>query len=311
MELRQLRYFVGIVDAGSLTRAADHLHIAQPALTQQVSNLEAELGVKLLTRSVRGVQPTEAGLAFYRHAQHILRSCNDAASAARNAGNEVSGTVSVGFPSSVGAVIAVQLIGAARERLPGVQLQITDSSSVYLAEMLQQGRLDLAVLFNDQDVRGLTSRQLVVESLLLASQGDGRPSDGPLGTVSLAEVAGHELLLPIRPNQLRLRVDEAFAQIGMAPRILAEVSSMSVLAHAVVSGLAHTITSWPVIAMEIASGAILARRIVQPEITRTLTLCQPDVVATGPAVQAVHALLSELLLGAGAHAGWRPAATAP
>lgn len=307
MEFKQLRYFVGIVDAGSLTRAAQHLHIAQPALSQQIVNLEAELGVKLLTRSVRGVAPTDAGQTFYRHSQFLLRSCSEATAAVRSASEVVSGTVSVGLPTSVGSVVAVPLIAATRKRFPAVHLQLTDSPSAFLVEMLLQGRLDMAILFTDESVKGLDCRPLVMESLLFATRGTGQPDAGPLRDISLSEVADHELLLPIRPNHLRLRVDDAFALIGRVPKVVAEVSSMSVLTHAVASGLADTITSWSVVSPEHASGAVVARRIVEPEITRTLSLCQSKVMSFKPATLAVHSLLAELLLKTNTGAGWRSA----
>lgn len=97
MNFRRLKYFVKIVDIGSLTRAAEVLHIAQPALSQQVATLEGELNQQLLIRTKRGVTPTDAGKILYTHARAILRQCEQAQLAVHNVGQALSGQVSIGF----------------------------------------------------------------------------------------------------------------------------------------------------------------------------------------------------------------------
>src|SRR5712692_7737144 len=105
LDLRQLRYFVAIVDAGSVSRAALVLHIAQPAMSQQLAHLEREIGTKLLRRSVRGVAPTDAGKAVYRHAQTLLKLAAETANVARGAGAGASGRVRIGLPSSIAMIL--------------------------------------------------------------------------------------------------------------------------------------------------------------------------------------------------------------
>ncbi len=98
MNFRRLKYFVKIVDIGSLTQAAEVLHIAQPALSQQVATLEkAKLNQQLLIRTKRGVTPTDAGKILYTHARAILRQCEQAQLAVHNVGQALSGQVSIGF----------------------------------------------------------------------------------------------------------------------------------------------------------------------------------------------------------------------
>lgn len=97
MNFRRLKYFVKIVDIGSLTQAAEVLHIAQPALSQQVATLEGELNQQLLIRTKRGVTPTDAGKILYTHARAILRQCEQAQLAVHNVGQALSGQVSIGF----------------------------------------------------------------------------------------------------------------------------------------------------------------------------------------------------------------------
>src|SRR3954466_15748055 len=111
MNLRRLKYFVKIVDIGSLTQAADVLHIAQPALSQQLATLEGEVRQQLLLRTKRGVTPTEAGKVLYRHAQLILRQCDQAQVDMNAAGEGISGAVSVGLaPGTAAAGLAMPLL---------------------------------------------------------------------------------------------------------------------------------------------------------------------------------------------------------
>jgi LysR family transcriptional regulator, nitrogen assimilation regulatory protein len=121
MELRQLRYFVAIVDHGSLSRAALVLHVAQPALTQQLRQLEEELGAQLLHRSAQGVVSTDAGKVFYDHAQAILKQVADARSAVTQSARP-SGSVTMGLPHSISGALALPLLTAAREQYPDITL---------------------------------------------------------------------------------------------------------------------------------------------------------------------------------------------
>src|SRR5215207_7490249 len=121
VNLRRLKYFVKIVDIGSLTQAAEVLFIAQPALSQQLATLEGEVRQQLLVRTKRGVTPTEAGMVLYRHAQLILRQCDQAQSDMQAAGRGLSGSVSIGLaPGTVAAGLALPLLRLLRARHPGI-----------------------------------------------------------------------------------------------------------------------------------------------------------------------------------------------
>ena len=127
MELRHLRYFVGIVEAGSLTKASKQLHVAQPALSVHLSNLEVELGVKLVVRSNRGIELTEDGALLYERAQVMLRYHDEALSTLKRRHHSPKGSVSIGLPSTLPDMIAAQLYKLCREELPEVRLYIADT----------------------------------------------------------------------------------------------------------------------------------------------------------------------------------------
>src|SRR5690606_28313745 len=155
MTLRQLLYFVRIVEIGSLSRAAQALHVAQPALSQQMNRLEEELGVKLLLRSVRGVTPTEAGLAVYRQAQALLKQVDGKRLGACEASEGPAGTVPLRLPCTISTPLGMPLLQQVKARLPAVRLEIIGGPSPVLASLLAEGKLELTVVFDDQASSGL------------------------------------------------------------------------------------------------------------------------------------------------------------
>jgi len=182
MELRQLRYFVRVVELGSMGRAAQDLGVVTSALSQQISRLEGELSTRLLQRGPAGVRPTDAGLAFLRQAQLALRHADDAVQAAQQA--RLSGHVSLGLAPSTSAVLALPLLAAMRERYPSVRVHLVESLSGNLASMLNARQLDLAVLFETASARRWSVSPLLEEKLFLI----GAP--GLLGMPAGSSVAG-------------------------------------------------------------------------------------------------------------------------
>ena len=137
IEIKQLRLFVGVVDLGSLSRAAGALHIAQSALSQHVAALESELRAPLLERSSRGVTPTAAGRELYQHAQRILKQAEDARAAVAHCAAEPSGHASLGVPLSLVPPLALPIFMAVRERYPAIRLQILEELSGTILEWIK------------------------------------------------------------------------------------------------------------------------------------------------------------------------------
>jgi LysR family nitrogen assimilation transcriptional regulator len=193
MELRQLRYFVAIVEHGSLSRAALVLHVAQPALTQQLRQLEEELGTPLMHRSAQGVQSTDAGKVFYEHAQAILKQVADAKSAVTQSTTRPSGSVTLGLPHSISGALALPLLMAARASYPEITLQLTEELSGSLAEQLKSGRINLAVLFDDGQLAPFACSPLIEEELMFICRADSvwRPAaDGTPATAGAGAGTG-------------------------------------------------------------------------------------------------------------------------
>ena len=134
MHFRHLRYFVKIVEAGSFSRAAATIFVAQPALSQQIAELEEQLGVSLLQRSARGVRPTAAGEVLYREASAILRQVEQLPSIVRSSGGEAQGVVSLGMSSTLAATLAGAFIEACKSALPKITLKFTERQRINQVE---------------------------------------------------------------------------------------------------------------------------------------------------------------------------------
>ena len=204
MDLRQLRYFVGIVQAGSLSRAADQLHIAQSAISHHLASLKSEVGRQLVTRGPKGILLTEAGGVLYRHAEAILRHVEFAKQDAVNVLNVPSGRVSIGFPVALASLLGCELFVRLRSVYPQILLHIIDGNSALLRERLNNGRLDIAVLLVDQPERGLAVEPLVLEELFYVT------ADQDNSPVHIADAAQRPLLVPGPDSGIQRDARKAF-----------------------------------------------------------------------------------------------------
>jgi len=241
MELRQLRYFIRVVELGSMGRAAQDLGVVTSALSQQLSRLEGELSTRLLQRSAIGVRPTDAGMAFYKQAQLALRHADDAVVAAQQA--RLSGHVSVGLAPSTSAVLALPFITAMRERYPDVRLRMVETLSGGLEAMLNARQLDLAVLFETGSAQRWSVLPLADERLfLIGLRGMPELQDMVgLPRLRLAQLGDVPLVLPSGSHGLRAILDAAFSRVRCEPRIVLEIDGLAVLMDAVRAGIGATI----------------------------------------------------------------------
>ena len=294
VNLRRLKYFVKIVDIGSLTQAAEVLFIAQPALSQQLATLEGEVRQQLLVRTKRGVTPTEAGKVLYRHAQIILRQCEQARVDMEAAGEGLSGQVSVGLaPGTAALALSLPLLRTVRARHPGILLYLNENYGTTLSELIMNGRMDLAVLYGDKAIHGLTFVPLLKEPLFLVGPA---AMPAPAQPVKLADLRDIELFLPRPYNVVRKLVDAAFVRAGMVPRVVAEIESAFTLTAAIADGLGATILPASMAREVVASCGAWQFPIVDPVIEAPLALCQSDHLPLSEPAQAVKDILLELVV---------------
>jgi LysR family transcriptional regulator, regulatory protein for tcuABC len=306
MELRQLRYFVRVVELGSMSRAAIELDVVQSALSQQVARLEGELATRLLQRSSKGVAPTEAGLAFFREAQLALRHADEAARAAQQ--SRLSGSVSVGLAPTTASVLGLPLLRAVRERYPDVRLHMVESLSGHLSAMLNARQLDLAVLFDTDPGRRWSVTPLVEEKLFLIRR--RAAGQAPLARkLRLADLAELPLILPSGPHGLRSTLDAAFAGRRLRRPLPIEIDSLAMLMDAVRAGLGCTIQPRAALARcADAEQVFELAEITDARLRRLNSLCSLSDDELSPAGLAVRVVLAECardLVGAGEWAGAR------
>nr|WP_141914223.1 MULTISPECIES: LysR substrate-binding domain-containing protein [unclassified Herbaspirillum] len=294
MDVRQLRYFVAVVEAGSLSKAALKLAISQPSLSQQIVEMEGDMGLPLLLRSWSGVRPTEAGLSMYRHAKTILGQVEQMRAEVRRGEYELSGPVAIGLPTSVATVIAVPLFDRMRSRYPGIELQIIESMSGSLSELLANGRLDMAILFRETETRGISVIPLFNE--LLSVHGAAWIGDPMARSLPLSMLSGVPLVLPGKSNGLRLLVERTFAAERLELNVVADIDSLPTMLSLARRGSVATILSGFI---TIGShGELPARYLVEPTLERSVALCRlnsvPQTAASRAVQDCIQAIVADL-----------------
>lgn len=292
MELRQLRYFLSIIEHGSISRAAEVLHVAQPALSVHLKRLEQEFGCELVHRTTRGVVPTESGRRLAQRAQSLLGVMADLVDDVRGVEASPAGPAVIGIPTSLGTILTVPLVKAIRERFPAIRLRVVEALSGHMQDWVLSGSVDLAVVFGTEFPRGLTAEFLARESLCLVGRGDGRVA---AQGIEMDRVLDLPLIMPSRPHGVREELERAAAIRRRAPNVIVELDALDQIKTLVADGVGHTILS-----RRFAShGAIAARLaltpIHAPTIERIISLAHATERPMSSAAQAVHHQLRSLV----------------
>ncbi|SDV47204.1 LysR family transcriptional regulator [Chitinasiproducens palmae] len=310
MEFRQLRYFLSVVEHGSMGKAALELGVVTSALSQQISRLESELSTRLLQRTSTGVVPTDAGLAFWRQAQLALRHIEDAALAARSA--RLSGHVSVGMAPSTASVLGAAFMAAMRARYPDVRLRMVESLSGYLASMLSARQIDLAVLFREEPAQRFSVMPLLDEQLFLI----GTPGLLQLPArkaVRLKDLGRLPLVLPSGAHGLRSLLSSAFRRAEYEPNIVAEVDGLPLLMDSVRAGIGATIQPGAALARPentvLASVRVAERYATRPNMITSVS--DDELSPSGLAARVVLADVARQLVREGRWPGARLLEPAP
>ncbi len=291
MELRQIRYFVRVVELGSMSRAALELDMVQSALSQQISRLEGELSTRLLQRTSKGVTPTEAGLAFFREAQLTLRHAEQAARAAQQA--RLSGSVSVGLAPTTAAVLGLPLLRAMRERYPDVRLHLVESMSGHVTTMLNARQLDLAVLFNTDPGRRWSVMPLLEEKLYFIRARHTLREEPP-AQVRAPNLKGEPLIMPTGGHGLRSALDAVFSRARIQPTLVAEIDSLTMLMDAVEAGLGGSLQPWSAVSRySDAAERFALSELADPLACRRNMLCSLSDDELSPAALATRVVLAD------------------
>lgn len=287
IDLRQLRYFLSIVEHGSLSRAAESLHVAQPALSLHLKRLEEEFGCQLLHRTTRGVVPTESGQRLAQRAQSLLDKMSSLADEVRGIEAMPAGPAVIGIPTSLGTILTVPLVKSVRDRFPDVRLRVVEALSGHMQEWVLSGQVDLAVVFGAELPPGLTSHFLVRESLCLVGPRDGEVMKGR-AEIEMDQVLDLPLIMPSRPHGVREELERAAALRRRKPNVIVELDALDQIKVLVADGVGYTILSQRFARHGVMTNRLAMVPMVRPAIERVISLAHASSQPLSIAARAVR-----------------------
>ncbi|MBE3001535.1 LysR family transcriptional regulator [Nocardiopsis sp. HNM0947] len=307
MELRQLTAVVAVSETGSVTAAARRLHVVQPAVTRQIRTLEEELGAPLFHRTNQGMVPTEAGEVLLEHARRALHELDLVRTEIRPGPREVSGVVRLGLLESTVDLLAPHLVRGLAELHPGVELRLMSGYSGHLQRWLDDGDVDLSLLYDLAATPSLSVTPLAEENLwLVAPPEAGLSPERPL---PWAQAWRHPLVLPVAGHGLRVLIDRARPDDGTGPTVVTEVNAMRIQKALVEAGQGWTVLPAAGVAPDIAAGTLSGAPLTGPEVSRSVVLGLPLGRRVPPAVRAVAAHVADVARELVASGAW-PGASA-
>lgn len=285
MELRQLRYLVTLAEERHFTRAADRLHVAQPALSQQIRKLEDELGLALFDRTTRRVAPTEAGTLLVAHARRVLAAHDAAVTEMLGLRGLLQGRVAIGLTQTPGPFDVVGLLAAFHARAPAVELAVHEDLSALLADELRADALDLAFLsiVDDADRRGLELRPLAQEPLVVAVSARHRLADRR--RIRIDDLRQEELVAFPKGATIRAAVDRIAAAAGFAPRVTFETREVARMRALVAAGLGVAVL--PRSDTDAAGPPVRVVELHEPALMHRISLCWRNGKRHAPAARAL------------------------
>lgn len=287
MDLRQLEIFRAVAASGSLSRAADVLHVPQPALSRQVKALETTLGTPLFVRTGRGMALTDAGHELMRQSAGVIAEVRRLHDSMRSFDGVPRGEVVVGCVPTVGERIAGPLAERVIRELPEVSLRLVEGYSGHLVNWMHRGDLDLAVIYRGDERPHVQIEDLGREPLLAVGATGWWPEEN--GEVSFEHLASRPVSLPSTGHGLRSIIDSAARRTGVELDVVLQADSYRVLLDVVERGLAATVL--PASAMVGRAGRFSTARLVEPALERGLAIARPVGNAQTLAISAVHGLL--------------------
>lgn len=244
MDLKQLEYFVHVAELGSFTRASIALDISQPGLSRQVRLLEVEFGQTLLLRNGRGVTTSDAGKLLLEYGRGILYQAERLREELGRARGALVGQIALGLPPSLLKSLAAPIFREFKSRLPAASLSIREGLSAGMHESLISGRLDVALLYNASSSPDIDLQPLLDEELFLVSPIHGASHAASLpDAVALGDLPAFPLIMPSRPNAIRMLVESDLARLGLRPAIAFEVDGVGAILDLVAEGFGHAILS--------------------------------------------------------------------
>jgi LysR family transcriptional regulator, nitrogen assimilation regulatory protein len=293
MDFRQIKYFIAIAEHGSLSAASDVIHIAQPALSTQTSNLESELGVMLFNRHGRGVTLTPAGKIFLKHAYRIRDEITAAKNAVMKISSDCAGIVYLGLPMTTSTVFAVPIIEHVRKAYPLIDLRIVDGMSADVCSWLLEGRLDVAVLYEAHNSIAKSAMPLLEDELYLVGL-KGSELEG-IDEIEFADLVKFPLIASSGPHALRRLLDETALRLGTDLDYVHVIDSIPQLRGLVLRDAGYTILPRIAFADVPQSDRLLFVRLKNPDLRLRSWLALTPRREASHAAMCVHSLILKTL----------------
>ena len=283
MELRQLEYFVAVVEEANFTRAAERVHVSQSGVSAQIRQLEGELGQSLLDRSARTVRVTAAGAAILPFVRAALAGVAATRTTADELTGLIRGRVAVGMVTACTIVTLFDVLADFHGRYPGIEIALNEDSSDQLIDGVRNGRFDVALLGTAADLPAGIESQTVADERLVAAV----PFSHPLSserTISLASLAQYPLVTLPAGAGVRTAFDTACATAGVRVRVALEASAPDTVAGLSERGLGVAILSETMASAR--RETLHAIVITDPPLRSRLELAWPATEVAGPAARA-------------------------
>jgi len=268
-----LRYFIGICDAGSITAAARILHVAQPALSNHIANLEAELNVKLLHRSSSGIVPTDKGEILYAAAHRVLREVSQIPDEVSSVEENLGGRVVIGISEGPSNIIGTKFIKNMLAHYPKITMNYVTGHSANLHRKLVRGDVDAAFIIKNPQLGGVNHQPILRDKIFVAMRND--PDDNNQNKpISIKELRKLRFVFAYGGgNSILSLFDEALTSVRFIPKVICEVDSLSVIKELVADGCACTLIQWSTAYKEVKNKQIILRPIEGLSLELSLELC--------------------------------------
>lgn len=303
ISLRQMRYFVCVVEQKGFTSAAAILHVAQPSLSRQIAQMEEAIGEQLLIRTPSGIIPTEAGLKVYQTSRDLLDVVNGLSDAIHGAQQEPEGRVAIALPATSGTEFIAEVIKTCKIEIPKVELHVQDTLSALTSQALSSGVVDFGVLPNAEEVQGIEAEPIFREWLYLVTAVENRkriPVD-----IEFSQLAERLLVMGPRTMHMRRYVERVASEQGIALHVRYEQHTIGTITGVVRAGLASTISNWSSAIDSFPMGTVSLQRIMNPELQRVIAIAHPvDRPLRHPA-KAAYGIVKRLLIERVKDGRWR------
>ena len=290
MDIKQLRSFITISETKNITKAAALLNIVQPAVSRQIHLLEDELGVELFERGRHGMHLTNEGKILETYARRALKEIETAKIELTSSDGALKGTVNIGILASLSELLSISLMRVIKEKYPHVNLKITVGYSGHLKEWLENGEIDVALIYGSVSSKFLDLQPLVREQLWLI--GAYNSSLSAENSIELKDVSQYDLILPYAPHRLRTLIEQGFHKAKYELKISAEVNDLNVQKQLVKEGFGFTILPLVSIKNELEQKAFQASPIHHPDFIREIGLALPN---TRHISKLVHTIAQEII----------------